>query len=699
MGGSVEIVMKILLTLLLVTLSTFGATTFTPGPRNVTVDTNGVLLAPTNFFAANSSAVNAVITGGGGGSGTVTSIAMTVPAFLTLSGSPITTSGTLAVSYSGTALPIANGGTGGTSASGARTSLGLQIGLNVPAWSANLDAWSLLATSSKQDYSVNLDAWALLATSEKQDASANLDDWSAITTTSKLTAANNLSDIVSALTARANLGVTIGQHVEAWSANLDAWSALATSAKQNASANLTSWSAIAPGTKQDQSANLDSWSAVAPSSKQDASANLNGWSAIAPSTKQDADSDLTAWALLTPPANAAGFMRNNGSGTFSYAEMSGDATTSGSGVLTLATVASAGTYRSVTVNAKGLVTAGTAPTTFSGYALSDTSANLATALTDETGTGAAVFATSPTFSTSATFSYATANTVGYFNGSKDLVSSAVTPTELGYLSGVTSSLQTQIGTLALQATTISAGAGMSGGGSLAANRTLTWDPSTFVGNVTLWDGANASRTITYNLSGTDPVWTIGSSSVDLTTGTLKQGGNAVLTSASTLASLASSTSANLATTLSDESGSGVVVFGTKPIIDVGVSMGSDDTYSGITRSGLNNSGGVTQWDAVYLNSSSQWVLADANGSGTYPCRGLATATVSTAGATTVVVRGTVRNDAWSWTPGGTIYLSTTAGGLTQTAPSATGDKIQVIGYALDADTMAVEISSDYGTAP
>jgi len=44
--------------------------------------------------------------------GTVTSVAATVPAFLSVSGSPITTSGTLALTYSGTALPVANGGTG-----------------------------------------------------------------------------------------------------------------------------------------------------------------------------------------------------------------------------------------------------------------------------------------------------------------------------------------------------------------------------------------------------------------------------------------------------------------------------------------------------------------------------------------------------------------------------------------------------------
>ena len=55
----------------------------------------------------------------GKGSGTVTSVAATVPSFLSVSGSPITTSGTLAITLSGTALPIANGGTGATTLAGA----------------------------------------------------------------------------------------------------------------------------------------------------------------------------------------------------------------------------------------------------------------------------------------------------------------------------------------------------------------------------------------------------------------------------------------------------------------------------------------------------------------------------------------------------------------------------------------------------
>lgn len=49
-----------------------------------------------------------------------------------------------------------------------------------------------------------------------------------------------------------------------------------------------------------------------------------------------------------------------------------------------------------------------------------------------------------TFTTAPRFSSTIANTVPYIDASKDLISSSVTPTELGYVSGVTSSIQTQL---------------------------------------------------------------------------------------------------------------------------------------------------------------------------------------------------------------------------------------------------------------
>jgi len=63
------------------------------------------------------------------GAGSVTSVAATVPSIFSIAGSPITSSGTLAMTYSGTALPVANGGTGITAfGTGVATALGVNVG-------------------------------------------------------------------------------------------------------------------------------------------------------------------------------------------------------------------------------------------------------------------------------------------------------------------------------------------------------------------------------------------------------------------------------------------------------------------------------------------------------------------------------------------------------------------------------------------
>jgi hypothetical protein len=67
------------------------------------------------LYFKNSAGTVKLLASSAGAAGSVTSVAASVPAFLSIAGSPITTSGTLAITYSGTALPVANGGTGLTS--------------------------------------------------------------------------------------------------------------------------------------------------------------------------------------------------------------------------------------------------------------------------------------------------------------------------------------------------------------------------------------------------------------------------------------------------------------------------------------------------------------------------------------------------------------------------------------------------------
>jgi Chaperone of endosialidase len=93
---------------------TTGVTGTLPVANGGTGTTTPALVAGTNVTISGTWPNQTINSSGGGGSGTVTSVAATVPTFLSVTGSPITTSGTLAIAYSGTALPVLNGGTGTT---------------------------------------------------------------------------------------------------------------------------------------------------------------------------------------------------------------------------------------------------------------------------------------------------------------------------------------------------------------------------------------------------------------------------------------------------------------------------------------------------------------------------------------------------------------------------------------------------------
>jgi hypothetical protein len=62
------------------------------------------------------------------------------------------------------------------------------------------------------------------------------------------------------------------------------------------------------------------------------------------------------------------------------------------------------------------------------------------------------------------------------------------------------------------------------------------------------------------------------------------------------------------------------------------------------------------------------------------------------GAKDILIRGYIRDDTWSWTPGGLIYASTAQGDMSQTAPSGSGDQVQVIGWAWSATIMVFDPS-------
>lgn len=126
------------------------------------------------------------------------------------------------------------------------------------------------------------------------------------------------------------------------------------------------------------------------------------------------------------------------------------------------------------------------------------------------------------------------------------------------------------------------------------------------------------------------------------------------------------------------------------------SLGTDDTWNGTAITNLPVGATIEQWSPAYLGSGGKWLVADANGSGTFPAIAIIASTASDGTNVNAIVQGVVRNDAWAWTVGGSLYLSTTAGEITQTPPSGSGEAVQRIGVALSADSAYFNLSGEWG---
>lgn len=150
------------------------------------------------------------------------------------------------------ARPITAGGTGATSASAARTALGLAIGTNVQAYDSDLTALSAITIAADQlAYGTGAATWGVTAFTafarsllDDVDAAAvrttlglgalalksnvNDADWSG----TDLAIANGGTGASTAAAARTALGVAVGTDVQAFDADLTAIAALSTAADQ-----------------------------------------------------------------------------------------------------------------------------------------------------------------------------------------------------------------------------------------------------------------------------------------------------------------------------------------------------------------------------------------------------------------------------------------------------------------------------------
>ena len=122
--------------------------------------------------------------------------------------------------------------------------------------------------------------------------------------------------------------------------------------------------------------------------------------------------------------------------------------------------------------------------------------------------------------------------------------------------------------------------------------------------------------------------------------------------------------------------------------------GGDHTYSGITAQMLAG-GAISAFNLVCIHTTTQEVVvADASAGATARAIGIAPAAISDTATGTILLHGFVRDDSWGWTTGAVLFLSETAGALTETAPTTDGAFVQAVGIALEPDVVFINPSLD-----
>ena len=126
---------------------------------------------------------------------------------------------------------------------------------------------------------------------------------------------------------------------------------------------------------------------------------------------------------------------------------------------------------------------------------------------------------------------------------------------------------------------------------------------------------------------------------------------------------------------------------------------TDTTASGLVVTATVDTNAQGIGAPLFMAADGHLDTADADTNTTSPCVALALETGT--GSKRVLLHGVLRNDAWNWTTGpgdsSLIYVSTTAGTLTQTQPTGTDEVIQPVGWALTDDCIYFSPSMLYLT--
>ena len=121
---------------------------------------------------------------------------------------------------------------------------------------------------------------------------------------------------------------------------------------------------------------------------------------------------------------------------------------------------------------------------------------------------------------------------------------------------------------------------------------------------------------------------------------------------------------------------------------------SDHTATGVVLK-MTALTGLALGEAVFIDSNGKLDEADADAVTSMPAIGVALEANSSGGDAEVkiLIQGILRDDTYNFTPGADLFIGTTEGEITATAPSGSGDTVQKVGVALTADSVYLNFNT------
>lgn len=131
-------------------------------------------------------------------------------------------------------------------------------------------------------------------------------------------------------------------------------------------------------------------------------------------------------------------------------------------------------------------------------------------------------------------------------------------------------------------------------------------------------------------------------------------------------------------------------------LNMTASLSSNQTYLGTYENDVVGEN-VAFGDVLYLKfSDGKWWKARADSYTTTPAARMALATITANNSGPLLIEGNVRNDSWSFAANKVYLSAATAGAMTTTQPSTTGNQLQVLGVAKTSTKMYFKPQSDVG---